>query len=973
MHWSADRELQENVRAMPEPLREPLGLWLERFLQHHPLGLEWFADDSRRARNLLKLVACSEFAGALVIRDWEWFATAELDGSLSQAPETKPRLPATSGTGAETVMQRLRQFRNRKLLHILWRELAGAARVTDTLQSLSDLADNLIAAATGHAEAEIKERFGTVRDDEGREIRIVVLAMGKLGGRELNFSSDIDLIFLYPGDGETDGKRALSAQEYFARLTRRIVALLDEATPEGFVYRVDTRLRPFGDSGPPVVSFGALESYLLRHGRDWERYAYVKARVVDTRGSDKDDPDPAAELMEQVIGPFVYRRYLDYGVFESLREMKTLIAAEARKRKLADNIKLGPGGIREVEFIVQSLQLVRGGSDRKLKTPALRTALMYLGRSGGLTAADVTSLTEAYDFLRRLENAIQAIRDQQLHDLPTIVTDRARLALTMGYANWKDLAEDLGQRRATVSSQFQAVAFRGHDAVPPPDDRDSVSALWASAADEEEWSARLCAMGYTDAAAMAKTLVAFAGSASVGQIGKTGGERLRRFIPALFVALQGKQQPSVALRRVLGIVERILRRSAYVALLNENPVVLDRLTGLCEASAWLAEEIGRYPLLLDELLDPRLYTAPLTREDMLGELQRRLDSHAATDSEHRIEILAQFQRATLFRIAVSDVTGNLPVMKVSDRLTELAEVVLNRALMIAWDDLAARHGRPYVRTDEGRRSAGLGVVAYGKFGGMELSYRSDLDLVFLHDGHGTEQITDGAQPLDNSMFFARLVRRVVHFLTTQTGSGALYQVDTRLRPSGRSGLLVTSIEAFERYQDENAWTWEHQALLRSRPVAGSATVAREFERIRAETLKHRVRRDRLLREVREMREKMRSQLDKSDGRRFDLKQGEGGLGDIEFLVQYLVLDNADRHPAVIHYPDNIRQLGTLAAAGCLDEASVLRLQKTYKDYRLRLHRLALDEKEPFAVVDDFAEERAFVTALWHRVIVRDDS
>jgi glutamate-ammonia-ligase adenylyltransferase len=475
-------------------------------------------------------------------------------------------------------------------------------------------------------------------------------------------------------------------------------------------------------------------------------------------------------------------------------------------------------------------------------------------------------------------------------------------------------------------------------------------------------------MGYTDDAGLAKALVAFAGSASVGQIGKTGGTRLRRFIPALLAVLDRKQQPAVVLQRVLGIVERILRRSAYVALLNENPLALERLVSLCETSAWLAEEIGRYPLLLDELLDPRLYTAPLTREDMLGDLQRRMDSHAATDSEQRIEILAQFQRATLFRIAVADVSGKLPIMKVSDRLTELAEVVLNRALTIAWDDLAAKHGRPCVRTDQGRRSAGLGVIAYGKFGGMELSYRSDLDLVFLHDGHGAEQVTDGAQPLDNSMFFVRLVRRVVHFLTTQTGSGALYQVDTRLRPSGRSGLLVTGIEAFERYQDENAWTWEHQALLRSRSVAGSATVAREFERIRTDTLKHRVRRNRLLNDVREMRAKIRSQLDRSDTRRFDLKQGEGGIGDIEFLVQYLVLYNADRHPAVIHYPDNIRQLGTLAAAGCLEESSVLRLQKIYKDYRLRLHRLALDEKEPFAGSNDFVEERAFVMAAWHRIM-----
>jgi glutamate-ammonia-ligase adenylyltransferase len=966
---SAGRELQETIRALPEPLREPLTLWLERFLQRHPVGLEWFTDDSHRGRNLLKLVACSEFAGSAVIRDWEWFATAALDGRLAEAPETKMRLPAAEGADAEAVVRRLRQFRNRKLLHILWRDLAGIAGVAETLQSLSELADDLVTIATRYAGTELKDRFGTPRDADGRELRIVVLAMGKLGGKELNFSSDIDLIFLFPGDGETDGKRALSAQEYFTRMTRRIVALLDEVTAEGFVYRVDTRLRPFGDSGPPVVSFGALESYLLRHGRDWERYAYVKARPINTHGHTEKDVDPAAELMEQVIEPFVYRRYLDYGVFESLREMKSLIAAEARKRRLASNIKLGPGGIREVEFIVQSLQLVRGGSDRKLKTPALRAALLHLGRTGGLNAADAAGLIEAYDFLRRMENAIQAIRDQQVHDLPASAADQARLALAMGYANWTELAEDLDRWRKTISSQFSAVAFRGRDPMSRPDSDDSVSALWASAAGEDEWSDRLGAMGYADRAGMAKALVAFAGSASVGQIGKTGGNRLQRFIPALLAALEGRPQGAVVLHRVLGIIERILRRSAYVALLNENPEVLERLVGLCETSAWLAEEIGRYPLLLDELLDPRLYTAPLTRENMLGDLQRRLDSHAVTDSEQRIEILAQFQRATLFRIAVADVTGNLAVMKVSDRLTELAEVVLNRALTIAWDDLTARHGRPCVRHDRGGRSAGLGVIAYGKLGGMELSYRSDLDLVFLHDGHGAEQVTDGSQPLDNSMFFARLVRRLVHFLTTQTGSGALYQVDTRLRPSGRSGLLVTSIEAFERYQDENAWTWEHQALLRSRPVAGSATVAREFERIRAETLRNRVHRERLLNDVREMRARMRGQLDRSDTRRFDLKQGEGGIGDIEFLVQYMVLNSADRHPAVIHYPDNIRQLGTLAAAGCLDQAEVLQVQKIYKDYRLLLHRLALDEKEPFAGSDDFVEQRAFVVALWNRIML----
>jgi [glutamine synthetase] adenylyltransferase / [glutamine synthetase]-adenylyl-L-tyrosine phosphorylase len=961
---AASRELPDSISQLPEPLRDPITLWFTYFLQDHALGPEWSANE-RATLGLLKLVACSEFAGSAVVRDWEWFASAALDGRLAEQPRTEWPDTAFGDADIEAVKRQLRQIRNRALLHILWRDLTGAATVAETLLSLSELADSLISAATHYAEASLDSRFGKPRDKAGREMRIVVLAMGKLGGRELNFSSDVDLIFLFPGDGDTDGERQLSAQEYFTRLSRTIVALLDEITMDGFVYRVDTRLRPFGSSGPPVVSFGALESYLLRHGRDWERYAYVKARVVETSA----DGGPAAELMQQVIHPFVYRRYLDYGVFESLREMKALITAEARKRKLRENIKLGPGGIREIEFIAQSLQLVRGGSDWKLKTPSLRHALQHLGRAGALRIVEAESLQDAYDFLRRLENAIQAIRDQQVHDLPEKPMDQARVALAMGYPSWPAFLTALQETRQEVAGAFAGVAFRGADAAAKPGPDDPLAALWSGGADAHEWEAALARLGYTESAELSAALVAFSGSGGVAQLGKAARGRLRRFVPALLSALRKRTRPAMVLKRVLGVIEHIIRRSAYVALLNENPVVLDRLVDLCETSAWLAEEIARYPLLLDELLDPRLYTAPLTRENMLAELQRRLDSLSATESEQQIEVLAQFQRAALFRIAVADVTGNLPIMKVSDRLTELAEVVVTRTLSIAWQDLAARHGRPVVRGEQGLRPAGFGVIAYGKFGGMELSYRSDLDLVFLHDGHGSDQSTDGPNPLENSMFFVRLVRRVVHFLTTRTHSGALYEVDTRLRPSGRSGLLVTSVAAFERYQEENAWTWEHQALLRARPVAGSATVAREFERVRAETLKERVRRDRLLNDVKEMRTRMRDRLDKSDDERFDLKQGEGGIGDIEFLVQYLVLLNARTHPAVIHYPDNIRQLGTLAAARLLEAEEVARLQDIYKSYRLRLHRLALDEKPPFAASEEFVDERNFVMSVWNRVLL----
>ena len=956
--------LPEAVRAaidgLPGPLRAFVSLWFERFSGEQPEAAARFLAAAESRPDLWRLVAASEFAAKSLLREWPWFH----DQVLSEAGDDNVAITLAGDAGDDDARRELRRVRNRKLLRILWQELSGETGVDESLRSLSDLADALVRTAVQHAQRRLGERFGRPRDETGRERSLLVLAMGKLGGRELNFSSDIDLIFLYSGDGETDGPRQLSAQEYFARLSRQIVGLLDDVTADGFAYRVDTRLRPFGDSGPPVVSFGALESYLLRHGRDWERYAYIKARVIDTGAPG----DTVRELLTDIIEPFVYRRYLDYGVFEALREMKSLISAEARRRQLADNLKLGPGGIREIEFIVQSLQLVRGGGDRKLRCPGLKPALERLVRTRSLRAEAAVVLEDAYRFLRRMENFVQALHDQQEHDVPTDPPDQARLALAMGYPAWPALSRDLDEHRRKVERQFAAIAFRGNDEPARPD----VAALWHAGATAEEWLPVLEAEGQKEAGEIAGRLVEFRQSGEVRQIGKTGGERLGRLVPGLLLALKDREHPALVAERVLSILRQILRRSAYVALLNENPLVLERLLGLCDRSAWLTGEIARHPLLLDELLDLRLHTAALTREEMQEERDRRLEGLADSGSERQVEMLCQYQRALLFRIAVADISGTLPIMKVSDRLTELAEIVVESALAIAWDDLVVRHGKPRCSVNGRRREAGFGVVAYGKFGGMELSYSSDLDLVFLHDSTGADEQTDGEKPLDNNVFFARLVRRVVHFLTARTPAGFLYQVDTRLRPSGRSGLLVTSLEGFERYQEENAWTWEHQALLRSRPVAGSARVCREFERIRGETLNSRVRRDRLREDVIGMRAKMREQLDRSSGERFDLKQGAGGIGDIEFLVQYLVLANAREHPAVIHYSDNIRQLGVLGAAGCLPEADVSRLQQVYRDYRLRLHHLALDEKPPEVGDDEFVDERRFVTEAWDRRVERGD-
>jgi len=958
--------VESGIARLPAVLQDAARQWFEKFYSQNGDSLDAALD----VETLVRLIASSEFAAGIILREWSWMSERIQDGSFDRPPDT-----ASIGETAEEIVfaavdvaelkSQLRRFRNRQLLHILWRttqEQGAASSLAESLQSLSDLADVLIKTSVRAAESLLEPRFGLpFCTDNDRQIPLIVLAMGKLGGRELNFSSDIDLIFLYPEDGETGGPRRLSAHEYFVRLTRQIVALLDEVTGDGFVYRVDTRLRPFGESGPPVVSFAALETYLLQHGRGWERYAYIKSRPIATSNAS----GAVSELTQNLIAPFVYRRYLDYGVFESLRDMKALIATEVRKRQLAKNIKLGPGGIREIEFIVQSLQLVRGGGDESLRTSELQIVLPRLGHGKGISSAAVRVLSAAYNFLRRLENAIQALRDQQTHDLPEDGLDRARVLVAMNFADWTDLHTEFDRHREAVSELFDEIAFRTDSESTQSDLANSLSDHWTTAAGEAAWTALLQTNGYDQAENLAAILVKFGESLVSSKPGATAQKRLQKFIPALLVLVQERRQPHIACERVLNVAARIVRRSAYIALLNENPAAMRHLVNLCEKSAYLADEIARFPLLLDEMIDPRHYTQKITALNMQEDLAQRMQRIGNADSEEQIEILAQFQRANLFRIAVEDFSGNLPIMKVSDRLTDLAEIVLRQALDIAWRDLAGKHGVPRFTASYGRATAGLGIIAYGKMGGMELSYRSDLDLVFLHNSTGTDQETDGLKPLENSMFFARLVRRLVHFLTTQTGSGALYEVDTRLRPSGRSGLLVVNTEGFERYQDENAWTWEHQALLRSRPVAGSNEVGREFERIRSETLRNRVNREQLPGDVKSMRVKMREQLDQSTESQFDLKQGEGGVGDIEFLVQFLVLKNANRHPAVIHYTDNIRQLGALGGAALLSMDEANRLQEIYRAYRLKLHRLSLNGESPLVEAEEFAAERQFVTSVWH--------
>ena len=952
-------------QELPEALRAEVADWRQALTDLYGNS----ALDDVPLDGVSRLVAASPFAADVMRRYWPTLR-AELGKPYSpEAVAAALRNDMAPESQRAAVLRSLRAQRNCSLVRILWQDYVEQVAVDTTLGALSSLAEVCLDGACAYSRDNLARRFGEPLVD-GSPQPLIVLAMGKLGGRELNFSSDIDLVFLYPVEGETSGPKQTSAHEFFARLARQAVALLEEATSEGFVYRVDTRLRPFGNSGPPVVSFAALENYLVEHGRGWERYAYVKARPVTETAT-----EPAADrLIAEIVTPFVYRRYLDYGVFESLREMQAMIAREVAKRRLADNVKLGPGGIREIEFIVQSLQLVRGGTMPALRTQCLRSAVRAATDDRDLDAKTAQALLDAYDFLRRVENAIQASRDQQSHSLPTTDLERLRLAYALRFADWPSLEAELRRTREWVSEQFRELGAREQvDGSAVATSGSTVPSLWAAAVTEDEWLPCLASLGIDDVdqRAIASVLVGLSTSPAVARIESTAADRLQRFIEGLLSALPACSRPAVAARRVARIAESVLRRSAYLALLNENPAVLRRLVDLCASSAFLAREIAGHPVLLDELIDARVFEAALTSEELRADLEARLGRTDPDDAEVVIEALAKFKRVSMFRLAVADFSGTIPLMKVSDRLTELAELILTRILDMARADVIRQFGTPTYRVDGELYEADIGIIAYGKLAGYELAYASDLDLVFLHDSHGDQQETDGSRAIDNQVFFSRLARRLLHYLTAQTGSGALYEIDTRLRPSGKAGLLVTSIDAFRRYQQDDAWTWEHQALLRSRPVAGSANVAARFVEIRQSVLRDPNGIESLREDVLDMRSKMRKQLDRSDADHFDLKQGEGGIGDIEFLVQYLVLKHAPDRAEVIEYTDNIRQLDALLTIGHFDDAEVQRLQDIYRAYRGMAHRLSLDDQPALAASDAFLDERNYVTRVWHKVFLTD--
>lgn len=832
-------------------------------------GLPWSNGFIAKCR---AVAIASDFAIATWIRQPDSLAQlAANDGADAPPP------PVLAADDRSDWAALLRRYRAAGSARLVWRDVLKLDDVDATLAGSTELAECCLQVALTALETEFAQRYGVVRSPQGVEQRLVVFGLGKLGGSELNFSSDIDLVYAYPENGDSDGPRALAAEDYFARLGQQLAKLLDESTLDGFSHRVDLRLRPFGNAGRVALSFAGLEQYFQREGRDWERYAWLKARPV---AGDAD----AGERFLETLRPFVYRRYLDYGALAGLREMKAAISAEVARKELADDIKRGPGGIREIEFLAQALQLIRGGREPALQQRRLQPALQALVAARQIAPEVGATLMSAYRFLRHLENRLQMVRDAQTHALPEDALTRQRIAVGQGCADWTSLRERLDGHRKRVADEFEALlATRGGSAPPS-----ALAAYWRALPEAGEGEV-LADAGFDEAAALDGVLRDFVRSPGVRDLPDAARARLDRVVPALLQAAAISRQPDAALRRVLALLQNILRRSSYLALLDEQPEALRRLVDAVARSALLAERVATHPLLLDELLDARAAGPLPQREALLAECEMAI-ADSDEDTEAALQALNEKRHALSFRIALAALDERQPASDGTRQLAWLADAVVAIVLRLAIAETSVAHG-----IVPGARFA---VLGYGSLGGKELGFGSDLDLVFLYDAEDGAA-SDGARSLEAARYYARLAQKLVALLGAPTAAGKLYEIDIRLRPDGAKGLLVSTLASFAEYQRDRAWTWEHQALVRARCVAGDASLCADFDRIRDGTLA-RLRDGEALRgDVVAMRAKMRAELDRSDAARFDLKQGEAGLVDLEFLLQYLVLREAATHPALL--------------------------------------------------------------------------
>ncbi|NUW73688.1 bifunctional [glutamate--ammonia ligase]-adenylyl-L-tyrosine phosphorylase/[glutamate--ammonia-ligase] adenylyltransferase [Vibrio mediterranei] len=942
---------------LPAELQHDAQSAFERIQQAYSDLSHWTPE---RQQQLKYVMAMSCFVEESLLKDEGLFA--ELPDMLSQqsrAEDYRVRLATQlEACASETEGHRvLRRFRNREMTYIAWRDFTSDWSLEQSLHHLSMLAEAMIFETYQWQYKACCLEWGTPCNAEGEAQPMLIIGMGKLGGGELNFSSDIDLIFTYPENGETQGtRRSIANAQFFTRLGQRIIKALDQQTFDGFCYRVDMRLRPFGESGPLVMSYAALEDYYQEQGRDWERYAMVKARVMGS------EMYPQYQELRKMLRPFVFRRYIDFSAIQSLRRMKSMISSEVRRRGLGNNIKLGPGGIREVEFIAQVFQLIRGGREPSLRGRGLLETLDAIDTLSLLESENVQQLRSAYCFLRRLENLLQAMADKQTQTLPDKPCDQLKLACAMQFESWSAMIQATELHMLNVHQVFANLIGEDEDEEDANPIAKHFHELW-DMADRPEVIEHLLEhdLHVENPANKQKTIQQFKADLAKKTLGPRGREVLNRLMPKVFSAIYAHKDAEFGLSRVLHVLHRIVTRTTYLELLDEHPAALVQLVRLCTASPMISEQLGRYPILLDELLDPAHLYNPVPLESYKTELRDYLARIPEEDMEQQMEALRQFKQTCILRIAAADIAGVLPVMKVSDHLTYLAEAIVEAGINQAWQQMAAKYGEPTHLKDRG--SKGFAVIGYGKVGGWELGYNSDLDIVFMHDCP-VSAYTDGKKDIDGRQFYLRLAQRIIHIFSTRTASGILYEVDTRLRPSGASGLLVSPTDAFDEYQHNDAWTWEHQALVRARMIYGDAFLQHAFENTRDDVL--RTARDELTlkQQVVDMREKMRDHLGGKKAGRFMLKQDAGGITDIEFLAQYLVLQYSHDKPKLTRWSDNVRIFESMMSQGVMEEEQAMALTHAYTTLRDEIHHRNLLNLD--ADVDDskFTQEKAIVVEAW---------
>ncbi|BFT29600.1 bifunctional [glutamate--ammonia ligase]-adenylyl-L-tyrosine phosphorylase/[glutamate--ammonia-ligase] adenylyltransferase [Alteromonas sp. D210916BOD_24] len=871
----------------------------------------------------------------------------------------------------EQLLTSLRQFRNQEMACIAFNDVLNKQSISDSLGQVSALADVLICGAYQWLYNHLATRYGTPTCGT-RQMQMYILGMGKLGGKELNFSSDIDLIFAYPEKGETQGgKKSVENQQFFTKLAQKLIQALNKITNDGQVYRVDMRLRPFGDSGPLVMHFAALEDYYQEQGRHWERFAMIKARVIN------DDHSSQVKCLKDILHPFTFRRYLDFTTLDALRNMKKLIATEIRRRRLDNNIKLGAGGIREVEFFAQSFQLIHGGREPELQSKSLLTTLDALAKLDIVEGEVTEQLKQDYLFLRKVEHTLQQCQDRQTQTLPDSTWQQQALIDVMGFDSYAQFLTMLDSTMTRIHGHFNELVEEPHETHDQEDTLfDTCQDAWRLSLQQEEFVDAFSEyLDTNDITEVYRELRQFKEKQRNYRIGQKGEDTLNKLLPEiLYVLMQEHPANTVqVLSRLLGVIEAITGRTTYLDLLLENPEVLKQLVKLCERSDWIAQEIKRFPLLLDELLTP-LYLQQqnsdiaTSKHEYELELRESLLRIEQDDVERLMDAWRQFKLCQQLRIAASDISESLPINTVSDKLTALAEVILDNVLQSAWMQVSERYGVP---THLEGTDKGFCVIGYGKLGGFELGYGSDLDLVFLHNApRGIS--TNGQKPLEAQQFYIKLAQRIMHLLNTKTLFGQLYETDLRLRPSGNSGLLCCHIHGFEKYQLEEAWTWEHQALVRARGICGDRALLDDFAHVRHQILSRKRETQALAQDVCKMRAKMREHLLSHQHHKVDLKQCEGGITDIEFMAQYWVLAHAHNVEALTTYPDNLRIFDAAANGGLISQETASRLQHAYLRLRELYHHLTLADTKYADESDELDDIREQVKNHWQALFADCD-